>query len=49
MNVLVTGGAGYIGSVVVEMLIQEKLSVVVVDSLVEGHRSSIPADIPSRW
>ncbi len=46
MNVLVTGGAGYIGSVVVEMLIQEKFSVVVVDSLVEGHRSAIASDVP---
>ncbi|MEW6601748.1 MAG: UDP-glucose 4-epimerase GalE [Nitrospirota bacterium] len=46
MNVLVTGGAGYIGSVVVEMLLQQGFPVVVVDSLVEGHRSAIPADIP---
>ena len=46
MNVLVTGGAGYIGSVVVEMLLQQSFSVVVVDSLVEGHRSAIPSDIP---
>ena len=44
MNVLVTGGAGYIGSVVVEMLLQQGFSVVVVDSLVEGHRSAIPPD-----
>ena len=46
MNVLVTGGAGYIGSVVVEMLLQQKFTVVVVDSLIEGHRSAIPYDIP---
>ena len=45
MNVLVTGGAGYIGSVVVEMLRQQGFSVAVVDSLVEGHRSAIPSDI----
>ncbi len=45
MNVLVTGGAGYIGSVVVEMLLQQKFSVVVVDSLIEGHRSAVPSDI----
>ena len=45
MNVLVTGGAGYIGSVVVEMLLQQGFSVTVVDSLVEGHRSAIPSDI----
>ena len=46
MNVLVTGGAGYIGSVVVEMLLQQGFSVVVIDSLIEGHRSAIPSDIP---
>ncbi len=46
MNVLVTGGAGYIGSVVVEMLLQQGFSVVVVDSLSEGHRSAIPSNIP---
>ncbi len=45
MNVLVTGGAGYIGSVVVEMLLQQGFSVVVVDSLIEGHRSALPSDI----
>ena len=45
MNVLVTGGAGYIGRVVVEMLLQQGFSVVVVDSLIEGHRSALPADI----
>jgi UDP-glucose 4-epimerase len=46
MNVLVTGGAGYIGSVVVEILIREKFSVVVVDNLVEGHRAAVPDTIP---
>ena len=45
MNVLVTGGAGYIGSVVVEMLLQQGFFVVVVDSLIEGHRSALPSDI----
>ena len=45
MNVLVTGGAGYIGSVVVEMLLQQGFSVAVVDSLIEGHRSALPSDI----
>ena len=46
MNVLVTGGAGYIGSVVVEMLLQQGFSVAVVDSLIEGHREALPSDIP---
>ncbi len=46
MNVLVTGGAGYVGSVVVEVLLQEQFFVVVVDNLVEGHRPAVPEHIP---
>jgi len=46
MNVLVTGGAGYIGSVVVEVLLREKFNVVIADNLVEGHRSAVPDSIP---
>ncbi|HDH05626.1 MAG TPA: UDP-glucose 4-epimerase GalE [Nitrospirae bacterium] len=46
MNVLVTGGAGYVGSVVVEILVREQFNVVVVDSLVEGHRAAVSGDIP---
>ena len=45
MNVLVTGGAGYVGSVVVEMLLKEGFNVTVVDSLIEGHRSALPENI----
>lgn len=45
MNVLVTGGAGYVGSVVVEMLQKEKFNVVVVDSLIEGHQSALHENI----
>ena len=45
MNVLVTGGAGYVGSVVVEVLLREKFNVVIADSLVEGHMAAVPADI----
>jgi UDP-glucose 4-epimerase len=46
MNVLVTGGAGYVGSVVVEILIREKFNVVVIDNLSEGHRQAIKDGIP---
>jgi UDP-glucose 4-epimerase len=46
MKVLVTGGAGYIGSVVVEMLMRERFSVVVVDNLCEGHKAAVPTDVP---
>ncbi|HRY49146.1 MAG TPA: UDP-glucose 4-epimerase GalE [Candidatus Paceibacterota bacterium] len=41
MNVVVTGGAGYIGSVCVEELLQAGHTVTVLDSLSEGHRSAV--------
>lgn len=43
MRVLVTGGAGYIGSVVVEELIADNHQVVVYDNLVKGHRGALDA------
>lgn len=46
MNVLVTGGAGYIGSAVVEELLAEGHTPVVLDSLVAGHREAVPNDVP---
>jgi UDP-glucose 4-epimerase len=42
MNILVTGGAGYIGSATAEALIKAGHSVTVYDSLVTGHRLAIP-------
>ena len=41
MTILVTGGAGYIGSVAVEMLRGQRSSVVVLDDLVCGHREAL--------
>ena len=41
MNVFVTGGAGYIGSVCTEELLNAGHSVTVYDSLSEGHRSAV--------
>ena len=43
MRVLVTGGAGYVGSVSVERLIEAGHEVVVLDDLSTGHRESVPA------
>jgi UDP-glucose 4-epimerase len=42
MNILVTGGAGYIGSATAEALIDAGHSVTVYDSLVTGHRRAVP-------
>lgn len=41
MRVLVTGGAGYIGSVVTEELVSDGHEVVVYDNLVKGHRQAV--------
>ena len=41
MNVFVTGGAGYIGSVCVEELLNADHEVTVYDNLSEGHRGAV--------
>ncbi len=41
MNILVTGGAGYIGSFMVKRLLERGDDVVVIDSLERGHRQAI--------
>jgi len=46
MAVLVTGGAGYIGSATVEMLRREKREVVILDNLVYGHKEAVFDDTP---
>jgi len=42
MNILVTGGAGYIGSATAEALVKAGHSVTIYDSLVTGHRAAVP-------
>jgi UDP-glucose 4-epimerase len=44
MAVLVTGGAGYIGSVTVELLRAQGEPVVVLDNLARGYRQAVPAN-----
>jgi len=41
MNVLVTGGAGYIGSVICDQLLGDGHAVVVLDNLSKGHRDAL--------
>ncbi len=41
MNILVTGGAGYIGSICVEQLVSAGHAVTVFDNLTEGHRKAV--------
>src|SRR5215204_6487031 len=46
MTILVTGGAGYIGSHMVHKLLDAGERVVVLDNLSTGHRAAIPASVP---
>ena len=43
MKLCVTGGAGYIGSVVVEQLLDAGHEITVLDNLSTGHRDAVPA------
>jgi UDP-glucose 4-epimerase len=42
VNILVTGAAGYIGSICSEVLVSRGMSVIALDSLLEGHRAAVP-------
>jgi len=44
MRLLVTGGAGYIGSVVTRLLLASGHEVVVLDNLKQGHKSAVAPD-----
>ena len=49
MCVLVTGGAGYVGSIVTEHLLKQKHKVIVLDNLQQGHKEAVlsPAEFVS--
>jgi UDP-glucose 4-epimerase len=42
MNILVTGGAGFVGSVCAEQLLAQGHHVVIIDNLATGHREAAP-------
>jgi UDP-glucose 4-epimerase len=44
-RILVTGGAGYIGSVVVAQLVERGYEAVVYDDLSHGHRAALPSGV----
>ena len=46
MAILVTGGAGYIGSVMVDQLVGRGEGVVVLDDLTRGHRGAVNESVP---
>ena len=46
MRVLVTGGAGYIGSVITAHLLDCGHQPIVIDNLSRGHRDAVPDDVP---
>jgi UDP-glucose 4-epimerase len=45
MHVLVTGGAGYVGSATAAYFLKAGHQVTVYDSLVKGHRAAVPQDV----
>lgn len=44
--ILVVGGAGYIGSHVVRLLVEQNAQVIVFDNLSAGHEQAVPRNIP---
>ncbi|RPJ84838.1 MAG: NAD-dependent epimerase/dehydratase family protein, partial [Acidobacteria bacterium] len=46
MNLLITGGAGYIGSIAAELAVEAGHGVVVIDDLRAGNRAAVPPSCP---
>lgn len=46
MTTLILGGAGYIGSHMVDTMLTAGRKVVVVDNLLTGHREAVPTEVP---
>jgi UDP-glucose 4-epimerase len=44
-KILVTGGAGYVGSVVTEELVKKGYEVLVIDNLQYGHKEAVPGEV----
>lgn len=44
MGIIITGAAGYIGSIVTEELLRDGFSVIAVDNLQQGHREAIASE-----
>ncbi len=45
MKVLLTGGAGYIGSHTTRLLLEKGFTPIIIDSLENGHREAIPSEV----
>lgn len=45
MKILVAGGAGYVGSHAVRVLLEDNLETIVLDNLVHGHEKALPKEI----
>lgn len=44
-KILVTGGSGYIGSVVIRQLVERGYDIIVFDNFERGHRANIPSNV----
>ena len=49
MKILVTGGAGYVGSIVSEQLVKQGHEVYVLDNLKQGYHAAVPYDAVFMW